>query len=155
MTNVGFDEPKEKASPYWWSWDPAISDGGLMMPLGLDEPSHIRICVSCCDMFDKRGPFSVGHLADYTHAVMALTPRHTFEIQTRSPVGLRNYMEKDFGFFAPSHSREEALTAVSERVARHFEYKTPPGHLNKPWGNAVGLPWPLPNVTYVEVKDDA
>ena len=129
-------------------------ESALDIPLRRKKPT-LYFVNSMADLFHKDVPFE---FIDKVFAVMALCPQHTFQVLTKRPERMAGYMCQKFMPFADSHGREESLVNIAEANGISVELKTPPGHLSEPWGNAAGIPWPLPNVwlgTSVEDQETA
>lgn len=110
-------------------------DDLLDVPLRWRKPRMVFVC-SMSDLFHESVPFK---FIDAVFAVMALSPRHTFQVLTKRPERMAEYM-----------TRREVLPGSFSRKAG-AKYKTPcdrgyyiareiaPEHPTE-------LVWPLPNV---------
>lgn len=103
-------------------------------PDRVGQPLHWRIprrvfVNSLSDLFHPDVPDT---FVDDVFAVMALTPRHTFQVLTKRPDRMRRYLS--------SPHRRGRVIGVAWEMLGH-----PPLHKYK-HDNIVGRPWPLPNV---------
>lgn len=107
-------------------------------PLRWTKPRRIFVN-SMSDLFHEKVPFD---FIDKVFAVMALAPRHTFQILTKRPERMREYMARD-------ETRAYAIGAAWNMLGRMPRYKHE---------DILNRVWPLPNVwlgTSVEDQETA
>lgn len=110
------------------------------VPDRLTDPLHWRkprrvFVNSMSDLFHEAVPFE---FVDRVFAVMALCPRHTFQVLTKRPERMAEYLRQ-----GPGHSAQHRVGG-DDQVRRHPKFDTPL------------LDWPLPNVwlgTSIESDD--
>lgn len=119
--------------------DVLFHEDRLESPLRWKKPRRVFVN-SMSDLFHERLP---DEDIDRIFAVMALTPRHTYQILTKRPARMLAYMA--------SPPRRELIQYAGEKI----KPSPPPIH----WYHAPrSFPWPLPNVwlgTSVEDQDRA
>lgn len=135
-----------------------LDEKGLTQPLHWRKPRRIFVC-SMTDLFGEWVP---DETIDRVFAVMALSPQHPFQVLTKRPERMREYVAASRqriadavrGFIdAPGRPRVRWL--YGEDIAKSVEGSTwdEPGW---PYGTAHGPMWPLPNVWLgVSVEDQA
>jgi len=112
----------------------------LNRPLGWKKGKRVFVN-SMSDLFHENIPFEY---VDQVFAVMALTPQHTYQILTKRPVRMEEYMNRRMISRAWSPSRKDSDI--------RFKYKTPADNVYaiargmKGRDAAPNLIWPLPNV---------
>jgi len=107
----------------------------LEIPLRWKRPRKVFVC-SMTDLFAEFVPDA---LIDQVFAVMALCPQHTFQVLTKRPERMREYLSVD---------RSKPLAeCVEARVgANAMQVATQLGEkVDDPWWDAFWA-WPLPNV---------
>lgn len=124
-----------------------LDEKTLVQPLHWRRPRRIFVC-SMTDLFGEWVP---DEMIDRVFAVMALSPQHTFQVLTKRPERMREYVsatalpppEKGMG---PIHRASKVLWAA-QRMADDRQL---PPRMPYPWsGDFAGgepLNWPLPNV---------
>lgn len=123
----------------------------LLEPLRWRKPARVFVN-SMSDLFHEAVPDA---FIDQVFGVMALAPRHTFQILTKRPQRMRDY-------FAPGQFRDVGVAIAAKALhtkvrpfalpdARVFDARRVA--LNQPWQMDA---WPLPNVWLgVSVEDQA
>lgn len=101
-------------------------DATLTVPLGWRKPRKVFVN-STSDLFHKGVPFD---FIDKVFAVMALCPQHTFQILTKRPERMAEYMA--------SRGADGAWAAIPRQM------QTIGGDEHDGWRG--GMSWPLPNV---------
>ncbi len=123
-----------KAGDVWTGKVEVSNWGQVIKPLAWRRPRRIFVN-SMSDLFHPALPDTV---RDQVFAVMALCPRHTFQVLTKRPDVMRRYVVE-------RHSRNEVELAA-EPIRRGIEAL----------GGKHMFPWPLPNVWLgVSVEDQA
>lgn len=107
-------------------------EDALTIPLSWRNPRRVFVN-SMSDLFHKDVPFE---FIDKVFAVMALTPQHTYQVLTKRPELMAEYLKDD-------RARREAVCEIICRVFAHYESRTHPG---RAWHVRNGQAWPLPNV---------
>jgi protein gp37 len=117
----------------------------LEAPLKWRKPRTVFVN-SMSDLFHKRVPFE---FVDRVFAVMALTPQHTYQILTKRPERMREYLEGLTVDNGPNPDRWDA--------ARRPFYEAATGRERERIGVMGAYPrWPLPNVWLgTSVEDQA
>lgn len=100
-----------------WTGEVRCLEAELSRPLKWRKPRKIFVG-SMTDLFHPNVPFE---FLDRIFAVMSLCPQHTFQVLTKRPERMREYMER---------GNRGQLEALSKEVGAKQGY----------------LPWPLPNV---------
>lgn len=128
-------------SPGWpetfLPWVPG-NDTVVLHPDRLDAPLHWRtprrvFVDSMSDLFHDDVPFE---FIDRVFAVMALTPQHTYQVLTKRPARMREYLTAWEAGEAQALKRVAALVwAMRHRPPIGVTYRDVPS----------GTPWPLPN----------
>lgn len=118
------ETPQYKGLTFMGANGPEWSGEVRCLPDGLEKPFHWRkprriFVGSMTDLFHPLVPFE---FLDRIFAVMALCQRHTFQVLTKRPERMREYLSLDI-----------TLNSIGDMVA----------HSNHPCG---GFTWPLPNV---------
>jgi protein gp37 len=108
-----------------WTGKINLSEAGLSEPLTWRKPRRVFVN-SMSDLFHEGVPFDY---IDRVFAVMALTPRHTYQVLTKRPERMAEYL---------IDSRDMLGNKTDERVS--MEAENVGGDRDKP------LPWPLANV---------
>lgn len=131
-------------SPGRWTGEVRLVEKHLTDPLRWKEPRRIFVN-SMSDLFHERVP---DEWIDRIFAVMALSPRHTFQILTKRPERVGRY------FDAHEPRPPGSYLWAHERIARLIAQ---PDWVELPRGRAFiprPLAWPLPNVWLgVSVED--
>ena len=126
--------------PYEMGFDLTLRPGRLVQPLKWKRPKRIFVN-SMSDLFHEDLP---DEFIDKVFGVMALCPQHTFQVLTKRPNRMREWMEKE-------RKRVAVVECLAELYVGHPE-------LAERWPFDVqraGLRgWPLPNVWLgVSVED--
>lgn len=105
----------------------------LTAPLRWRKPRRVFVC-SMTDLFGEWVP---DEWIDRMFAVMALTPQHTYQVLTKRPERMREYISgDDWGYESRADAIGEAMEAMSGRPVS-----------GDPSDDSYdALPWPLPNV---------
>jgi protein gp37 len=121
--------------PFEQGFDVRLVPGALELPLRWRKPRNVFVN-SMSDLFHEDVPFE---FVDRVFAVMALSYWHTFQVLTKRPARMREYL---------SHTRGERNVLV--RVLNHArELEKPRGYVHPD-----GLGWPYRNVWLgVSVED--
>jgi protein gp37 len=137
-----------KAGPVW-TGEVRLNADWLNQPLAWRRPRRIFVCAHG-DLFHESVP---DHWIDQVFAVMALAPRHTFQVLTKRAARMRAYIAGD-GLHARLAERVMQLMHPNERLSdtqAGVAWIAPSGPA---WGviravqglKASVRPWPLPNV---------
>lgn len=132
-----------------WTGQIRLVEEALLEPLKWRKPARVFVN-SMSDLFHEGVPDA---FIDQVFAVMALAPRHTFQVLTKRPERMRDY-------FAPGKYRDVKVAdaaKVLHRQVRPFAlpdesiFEARPVAFNLPW---MIHAWPLPNVWLgVSVED--
>ena len=107
----------------------------LVEPLHWRKPRRVFVC-SMADLFHESVPFA---FIDRVWAVMALCPQHTFQVLTKRPERMAEYLAGVDD--ARRHQMNDFANSISEPADNDFAYNAP---------------WPLPNVWVgTSVEDQA
>lgn len=118
-----------------WTGKIGVLPDRLLIPFRKQQPTRYFVN-SLSDLFHENVP---DELIDRAFAVMALTPRHTYQVLTKRPDRMRRYA---------------ADPDAAARIARFSSFETiisTPGRIDvggdvmARW-HREGVPWPLPNV---------
>lgn len=112
----------------------------LGLPLKWKKPQKIFVC-SMGDLFHEDVPFE---FIDKVFAVMALSPQHTFQVLTKRPERMRDYLSKD-ALWRSARISATAQQMVDETFSEKNKEIAYEQHL---WLSATiaGMIYPLPNV---------
>ena len=113
-SRAGLTQPS-RAGPVW-TGEVRFNEQWLEQPLRWRKPRRIFVCAHG-DLFHESVP---DEWIDRVFAVMALCPRHTFQVLTKRPGRMRDYL---------SHGGTCIRVTVRHAAARHF--KIDPGLLPK------------------------
>lgn len=126
--------------PPRWTGKVGLMEHKLGDPLRWREPLLVFVN-SMSDLFHEDVPFE---FIDKVFAVMALTPQHTYQVLTKRPARMAEYLN-DFSQLSSERRHYAVEWLQYKHPAISVSQKTPLMILNRPWGNWE-LPWPLPNV---------
>ncbi|MEF2553212.1 phage Gp37/Gp68 family protein [Aurantimonas sp. A2-1-M11] len=127
-----------KAGPVW-NGEIRFNEEWLDQPLRWRRPRMIFVCAHG-DLFAEG---VTDAMLDKVFAVMALAPQHTFQVLTKRPERMRDYMGRSLGRIADTIIRFRRDRGDADMVLVPLAHITP-GHA---W-------WPLPNVWLgVSVED--
>jgi protein gp37 len=126
---------ESKAGPVW-TGEVRFNDGMLLHPLRWTKPRRIFVCAHG-DLFAEGVP---DEWIDKVFAVMALCPQHTFQVLTKRPERMREYLEWD-----------RLRTVIATVIAEMGNQRLIPRKANERALDHVGMSiprdwWPLPNV---------
>jgi protein gp37 len=111
----------------------------LDQPFHWAKPRHIFVC-SMADLFHKDVP---DEFIDQVFAVMALAPRHTFQVLTKRPERMAEYV-------SGAYARVRAVVDEPSPVRRAYLDSLPryarEEAIKQWWTNLPAEQWPLPNV---------
>lgn len=119
-----------KAGPVWSGVVRVFKGKTLMEPLRWRKPHRIFVC-SMSDLFHDAVPDDA---IDRVFAIMALAPQHTFQVLTKRPERMMEYMTED------GIGRVGYVESLAKRMLRERSGKDDPVLIGKT------LRWPLPNV---------
>lgn len=127
-----------------WTGKTRFNESDLLLPLRWKKPRRIFVC-SMADLFHESVPFQ---WIDKVFALMALCPQHTFQVLTKRPERMAEYLNNsrqcwiaEAALALPYSSRRRGSMEYDQRAALgHYE-----GDLT-PSGFSWNGPWPLPNV---------
>jgi protein gp37 len=123
-----------------------MDDRILMQPLKWCREKWIFVC-SQTDLF---GDFVAAEMIDRVFAVMALSPRHSFQVLTKRPERMHEY-------FADMSHRQEAIGLEAQRIsgiARFLGGEAAPANSGSSNTLVARWPLPLPNVLLgVSIED--
>jgi protein gp37 len=127
----------------------------LAAPLGWRKPRRVFVC-SMTDLF---ADFVSGEWIDRVFAVMALTPRHTYQVLTKRPERMRGHLTPQ----PPLQGERGSARSAGERVWREADriacaHRLGEGHPSAEYlyDGPKHARWPLPNViVMVSVEDQA
>lgn len=140
-----------KAGPVW-NGQVRFNEGMLLDPLRWKRPRMIFVCAHG-DLFAENVP---DEWIDQIFAVMALAPHHTFQVLTKRPERMRDYLTRNAGN-GRQDIRNQLAWDVTAKVMNlwHPDWKSEGidgSHRSK--GIAAFAAWPLPNVWLgVSVED--
>lgn len=132
-----------------WTGEVRFNAQWLDQPLRRTRPRMIFVCAHG-DLFAEGVP---DEWIDQVFAVMALAPQHTFQVLTKRPERMRDYLMG----FACDGARRFHISNAADRIATNFRSWRGDGRTG--WDVAVaqaitGPIWPLPNVWLgVSVED--
>ena len=112
-----------------------LDAGVLALPLKWRQPRRVFVC-SMTDLFGEWVP---DEWIDRLFAVMALTPRHQYQVLTKRPKRMRDYLSSSA---APKRIGQYMTLPL---ILTHPGSIEPPGDMMAEWFRH-GVPWPLPNV---------
>ena len=112
-----------------------IHEDRLEKPLHWKKPRRIFVN-SMSDLFHPDVPFD---FVDKVWAVMALCPQHTFQVLTKRPERMAEYLR---GVGLGRSTVQEGHELRRDRIL----YTVPPGRKSELGRIVEDLPWPLPNV---------
>ncbi|WP_249696511.1 phage Gp37/Gp68 family protein [Stappia sp. WLB 29] len=143
--------PDGRSAPRW-TGEVRFNEGALGQPLRWRKPRRIFVN-STSDLFHEAVP---DEWIDKVFAVMALSPQHTFQILTKRPERMREYMQ-GVQSNIPNLGRMP-LERIHLAAAAHMEGDGGVMDMLKERGNVYSLyldaPWPLHNVWLgVSVED--
>lgn len=125
-----------RAGPVW-NGEVRFNDEWLAEPMHWRRPRRIFVCAHG-DLFHDKVP---DEWIDRVFAIMALCPQHTFQVLTKRPERMRQYIaarERDIAVQLAAHPHY-----ASRFRAGHAEF----GHIRyRPEDDSWHMPWPLPNV---------
>ncbi|WP_180897150.1 phage Gp37/Gp68 family protein [Martelella soudanensis] len=133
-----------KAGPVW-TGEVRFNQQWLTQPLAWKRPRHIFVAAHG-DLFADG---VTDEQLDRIFAVMALSPRHTFQVLTKRPERMRDYLR-------PARSHPVALEALHITLMSHFlDHNSKVGEGCLIEGDMAHLStWPLPNIWLgVSVED--
>lgn len=131
-----------KAGPVW-TGEVRFNEEWLAQPLGWREPRMIFVCAHG-DLFHEAVPDDV---IDRVFAVMALAPRHVFQVLTKRSRRMRAYLDSP-----ATKARVGEIVFVN---LLRWSGLNPPLQAED-WRHNKDRPWPLPNVWLgVSVEDQA
>lgn len=129
-----------------WTGKVALVPEKLAEPLSWRKPSRVFVN-SMSDLFHERLPDAA---IDQVFAVMAQSPRHTFQVLTKRAEHLRAYCAS----LAALDRRARGLRFVRSMYADHPARAVVLGALDRGEQQTGGVDWPLPNVWLgVSVED--
>ncbi len=113
-----------------WHFNGAVRcvDEALDVPFGWKSPRRVFVN-SMSDLFHPKVPFE---FIDRVFAVMAMCPRHTFQVLTKRPERMADYFARPWAV-----TSESASVIYYEKFARD--------HGPPPWPSGLSM-WPVPNV---------
>ena len=146
-----------------WTGRVRCLESELARPLRWRKPRMVFVC-SMGDLFHPEVPFE---FIDRVFAVMAMSPKHTFQLLTKRAEQLdkyiryvaqakRSYWCGEFGYLLNSLIGAEGsipwdIRAASARMREHYYPDVDPKSLGD---SSLACPWPLPNVWLgVSVED--
>lgn len=146
MRHKAHQEGKKVAAQYAVPFESVqLKPERLTMPIGWKEGRRIFVN-SVSDLFHEAVPFE---FIDRVFAVMALTPRHTYQVLTKRPDRMRAYLTQ-------RRPRVLSSVPVSETTQWHIwtacgdfldaRHPSAPWSWSEPFDDLIVGPWPLPNV---------
>lgn len=135
--------------PYMRDGDPKTSGPGFGLQMHesrLDQPLRWarprRIFVN--SMSDLFHPEVTNDFLDRVFSVMAVATQHTFQVLTKRPERMREYITKTWGdgHFEPTYDRSDAILADLMRSSSPVDDR----YVKKAGWPDGNMPWPLPNV---------
>lgn len=128
---------KQVNGKHVWTGEVRFNDGWLDQPLRWTKPRQIFVCAHG-DLFAEGVP---DEWIDQIFAVMALCPQHTFQVLTKRPERMRDYLKK---WSAALSDGSDAFFDEASSIAFHFDVEI----------RRMQDRWPLPNVWLgVSVED--
>jgi len=140
---------KEVNGKHVWTGEVRFNEQWLDQPLRWTRPRMIFVCAHG-DLFAEGVPDA---WIDQVFSIMALCPQHTFQVLTKRPERMQDYL---LGFDCDG-ARRFTISNSAERIATDFRPWRGDGRTE--WDTAVaqaitGPIWPLPNVWLgVSVED--
>lgn len=113
----------------------------LTLPLRWIQPRTVFVN-SVSDLFHEDVPFD---FIDQVFAVMALTPRHTYQILTKRPERMAEYFA-GLNAAAEEHMRERNVERYTPAQVLNFRHLYRAHHRGGDIAAFPSAPWPLPNV---------
>lgn len=142
--------------------DPIVDEKALLLPLKWKQPKRIFVA----NQSDLFGEWYTDEQIDRVFAVMALCPQHTFQVLTKRPERMREYLRPprsidgmpdcvEFsGAHASTHTAMVEMFHLVSATALNRASKLADKHF--PGGGGFIRAWPLPNVWLgVSVEDQA
>lgn len=122
----------------------------LTIPLHWKKPRRVFVN-SMSDLFHENVPFD---FIDKVFAVMALCPQHTFQVLTKRPERMSEYLTLPFSnntFLIDRNDRKLPFPAALHRIKQArfkeiFSGKVPFSNINAVFESDFHWQWPLPNV---------
>lgn len=140
--------PDGKAAPRW-TGEVRFNDGALDQPLRWRKRRRIFVN-STSDLFHEAVP---DEWIDKVFAVMALSPQHTFQVLTKRPERMREYMtplSRELSVMDAAHPYYAESFLRDRGKSRKLIY----GHISVDQESIWRIAWPLPNVWLgVSVED--
>ncbi len=117
-----------KAGPVW-TGEVRLNEEWLDQPLHWREPRRVFVCAHG-DLFHEAVP---DEWIDGVFAVMALCPQHTFQVLTKRPSRMREYIDRRTETDDQGYPAEAIRVCMTVRAAKPGKY-------------CKSIVWPLPNV---------
>ncbi|MCJ7996645.1 phage Gp37/Gp68 family protein [Rhizobium cremeum] len=142
---------ESKAGPVW-TGEVRFNEQWLEQPLRWTKPRMIFVCAHG-DLFAEGVP---DEWIDQVFAVMALAPQHTFQVLTKRPERMRDYLRRPISRI---HNAVAILATRDEPNSREEFYRQWPeckieAFIPAPVARRLRAGWPLPNVWLgVSVED--
>ena len=112
----------------------------LTVPLGWKKPRRVFVN-SMSDLFHEAVPFE---FVDRVFAVMALTPQHTYQVLTKRPERMREYLTSEVEMRLPVPDSPAIMRPRKNRV--WLEAQGLANVCRLPMPLSMDWTWPLPNV---------
>lgn len=145
---------KESRSGPVWTGEVRFNEQWLTQPLKWTKPRMIFVCAHG-DLFAEGVP---DEWIDQVFAVMALAPQHTFQVLTKRPERMREYLQGERDRRIASRVTDFAIDdkTMMQRMVREVDTTWPVVAEGDPeWPDGLRIRhWPLPNVWLgVSVED--
>ncbi|QEX18538.1 hypothetical protein FRZ44_38450 [Hypericibacter terrae] len=139
----GMTQPSN-AGPVWTGKVELSNWGQVIKPLSWKRPRRIFVN-SMSDLFHEN---LADEAIDTIFAVMALCPQHTFQVLTKRPARMREYMKgrgqgRDFRILGDFPLERVSMSASVDFDEREWGALKKHGNL---YSLYCSVPWPLPNV---------
>lgn len=126
-----------------WTGKVALNEAALARPLHWRKPRRIFVC-SMSDLFQESVPFE---WIDRVFAVMALCPQHTFQVLTKRPERMAEWLTAKRAVRFMGHAAEDKPVWHHVSTQMNGYYRNPvPNTYRLSVPIEFGDNWPLPNV---------
>ncbi|WP_414901106.1 phage Gp37/Gp68 family protein [Rhizobium cremeum] len=137
---------KESKGGPVWTGEVRLNEQWLTQPLTWTKPRMIFVCAHG-DLFAEGVP---DEWIDQVFAVMALAPQHTFQVLTKRPERMREYLQEERDRSVAGRVTDLAIDdkAMMQRMIREVDTTWPVIAEGDPeWPDGLRIRhWPLPNV---------
>ena len=117
-----------------WNGEVRFNEQWLDQPIRWKKPRMVFVCAHA-DLFHEHVPTE---WIDSVFAVMAMARQHVFQVLTKRPGRMRQYLSEPIG--------ARLGDTVIERLERCIDYRYQGFLVTWPWAHTFDERWPLPNV---------